>query len=189
MRITNSSPCGRQRARSTFLISSSRLGRRIRDRGRRSRRSAPGCGARARCRRLARRPATRTPRRETYEGRHGMPRTLLARPRLSRTSPRTNLVPPPTRSRPRAPPHRKERARAQGDSSAGGSATSSRRRFASSSSTTSGCGTPSAGRSSTAESASCSHARRSRRLFGNGIWCMISGLVGPSRTVEGHGMP
>ena len=47
-----------------------------------------------------------------------------------------------------------ERARAQGDSSAGGSATSSRRRFASSYSTTSGCEMTSAGRCSTAESAS-----------------------------------
>ena len=44
---------------------------------------------------------------------------------------------------------RKERAKAQGDSSAGGRATSSRRRFASSFSTTSGCGTTSAGRCST----------------------------------------
>ena len=51
-------------------------------------------------------------------------------------------------------PRRKERARAQGGSSAGGSATSSRKRFASSYSTTSGCGTTSAGRRSTAESAS-----------------------------------
>src|SRR5918999_1457104 len=53
-----------------------------------------------------------------------------------------------------ARPRRKGRERAQGDSSAGGSATSSRRRFVSSYSTTSGCGTTSAGRCSTAESAS-----------------------------------
>jgi hypothetical protein len=61
---------------------------------------------------------------------------------------------PPMRSRPHVLPRRKARARAQGDSSAAGSATSSRRRFASSYSTTSGCGTTSAGRCSTAESAS-----------------------------------
>src|SRR5207245_4316414 len=72
----------------------------------------------------------------------------------SHTSPRTSSVRPPMRSRPHVLPRRKERARAQGDSSAGGSATSSRRRFASSYSTTSGCGTTSAGRCSTAESAS-----------------------------------
>ena len=83
-----------------------------------------------------------------------MPRTLPARPRPSHTSPRTSSVRPPMRSRPHVLPRRKERARAQGDSSAGGSATSSRRRFASSYSTTSGCGTTSAGRCSTAESAS-----------------------------------
>src|SRR5713226_352015 len=82
-----------------------------------------------------------------------MPRTLPARRRSSHTSPRTSSVRPPMRSRPHVLHRRKERARAQGDSSAGGSATSSRRRFASSYSTTSGCGTTSAGRCSTAESA------------------------------------
>src|SRR3989442_15661003 len=51
-----------------------------------------------------------------------MPRTLPARPRPSHTSLRTSSVRPPTRSRPHVPPPRKERARAQGDSSAGGSA-------------------------------------------------------------------
>ena len=40
------------------------------------------------------------------------------------TSPRTNSVRPPMRSRPHVPPHGKARARAQGDSSAGGSVTS-----------------------------------------------------------------
>src|SRR5437870_4497692 len=82
-----------------------------------------------------------------------MPLTLPARPQPSHTSPRTSSVRPPMRSRPHVLHRRKERARAQGDSSAGGSATSSRRRFASSYSTTSGCGTTSAGRCSTAESA------------------------------------
>ena len=86
---------------------------------------------------------------ETCVGQHGMPRTLPARPRPSHTSPRTSSVRPPMRSRPHVLPRRKEKARAQGDSSAGGSATSSRRRFASSYSTTSGCGTTSAGRCST----------------------------------------
>src|SRR5512143_2512776 len=83
-----------------------------------------------------------------------MPRTPPARPPPWHTSPRTILVRPPMRSRPRGLPRVKERASAQGDSSADGSATSYRRRFASSYSTTSGCGTRSAGRCSTAESAS-----------------------------------
>ena len=87
----------------------------------------------------------------TCVGQHGMLRTLPARPRSSHTSPRTNSVRPPMRSRPHVLPRRKARVRAQGDSSAGGSATSSRRRFASSYLTTSGCGTTSAGRCSTAE--------------------------------------
>jgi hypothetical protein len=81
-------------------------------------------------------------------------RTLPARPRPSHTSQRTSSVRPPMRSRPHVPPRRKERARAQGDSSAGGSASSSERRSASSYSTTSGCGTTSAGRCSTARRAS-----------------------------------
>ncbi len=85
-------------------------------------------------------------------GQHGMPRTRPGRPRPSHTSPRTSSVRPPMRSRPHVLPRRKERARAQGESSAGGSASSSRRRFAISYSTTSGCGTTSAGRCSTAES-------------------------------------
>src|SRR5215813_1687907 len=88
---------------------------------------------------------------ETCVGRHGMPRTPLARPGPSRTSPRTNSARPPTRSRPHALARRKARARAQGGSSAGGSVTSSRRRFASSSLTTSGCATTSAGRCLTVE--------------------------------------
>ena len=71
-------------------------------------------------------------------GAHGMPRTLLARPGSSRTSPRTSSVRPPTRSRPHVLPRRKPRAKPQGDSSASGSATSSRRRSASSYLTTSG---------------------------------------------------
>jgi len=83
-----------------------------------------------------------------------MPRTPRARRRSSHASPRTSSARRPMRSRPHVLLRRKEGARAQGDSSAGGSATSSRRRFASSYSTTSGCGTISAGRRSTAESAS-----------------------------------
>ena len=74
--------------------------------------------------------------------------------RSSHTSRRTSSVRPPMRSRPHVPPRLKERTRAQGASSAGGSATSSRRRSASSYSTTSGCGTTSAGRCSTTNSAS-----------------------------------
>ena len=66
-----------------------------------------------------------------------MPRTLLARPGPSHTSPRTNSVRPPMRSRPHVLPRPKARARPQGDSSANGSVTSSRRRFASSCLTTS----------------------------------------------------
>src|SRR5438105_12704878 len=93
------------------------------------------------------------PREDACAGQPGMPHMLLARQQSSRTSPRTSWVRPPMRSRPHVLPRRKERARAQGGSSAGGSATSSRRRFASSYSTTSGCGTTSAGRCSTAESA------------------------------------
>lgn len=58
-------PCGRRRARSTSLTSSSRLSPRTRDRARRSSRPAPGCVPRSRCPRLARRPATQTPRPET----------------------------------------------------------------------------------------------------------------------------
>ena len=54
------------------------------------------------------------------------------------------------RSRPYAPPRRPARRTPGAGLSAGGSGTSSRRRFASSSSMTSGCGTRSAGRSSTA---------------------------------------
>src|SRR5215469_7729075 len=91
------------------------------------------------------------PRPETCVGQHGMLRTLLARPGPSRTSPRTNSVRPPMRSRPHVLARRKARGRAQGDSSAGGSATSSRRRFARSWLTTSGCGTTSAGRCLTAD--------------------------------------
>ena len=88
---------------------------------------------------------------ETCVGQHGMPRTLLARPGPSRTSPRTSSVRPPMRSRPHVLPRQKARAGPQGDSSASGSVTSSRRRFASSFLTTSGCGTTSAGRCLTAE--------------------------------------
>lgn len=83
-----------------------------------------------------------------------MPRMQPVRPAPCRTSPRTNLVPPPTRSRPHVLPHPEARARPQDDLSAGGSVTSSRRRFASSYSTTSGCGTTSAGQCLTAERAS-----------------------------------
>jgi len=50
-----------------------------------------------------------------------------------------------------APPCQQRGAQARGSASAGGSATNCRRRFARLSSTTSGCGTPSAGRCSTAE--------------------------------------
>src|SRR4051794_31017930 len=84
-----------------------------------------------------------------------MSRTPLARPGSSRTSPRTNSVRPPMRSRPHVPALRRARARATapGDSNAGGSVTSSRRRFANSYLTTSGCGTASAGRRLTAERA------------------------------------
>ena len=88
---------------------------------------------------------------ETFEGHHGMPRTLLARPGPSHTSPRTNSVRPPMRSRPHVLPRPKARARPQGDSSANGSVTSSRRRFANSYLTTSVCGTTSAGQRLTAE--------------------------------------
>src|ERR1022692_2214583 len=88
---------------------------------------------------------------ETCVGQHDMPRTLLARPGPSHTSPRTSSVRPPTRSRPHVLPRRRARARPQGDSNASGSATSSQRRFASSYLTTSGCGTTSAGRCLTAE--------------------------------------
>jgi hypothetical protein len=88
---------------------------------------------------------------EAFEGQHGMPRTLLARPGPSHTSPRTNSVRPPMRSRPHVLPRPKARARPQGDSSANGSVTSSRRRFASSYLTTSVCGTTSAGQRLTAE--------------------------------------
>src|SRR5947208_10138038 len=94
------------------------------------------------------------PREDACAGQPRRPHMLLARQQSSRTSPRTNWVRPPMRSRPHVLPPRKERARAQGGSSAGGSATRSRRRFASSYSTTSGCGTTSVGRCSTAESAS-----------------------------------
>jgi hypothetical protein len=51
---------------------------------------------------------------ETFEGQHGMPRTLLARPGPSHTSPRTNSVRPPMRSRPHVLPRPKARARPQG---------------------------------------------------------------------------
>jgi hypothetical protein len=40
-------------------------------------------------------------------GQHGMPRTLLARPGPSHTSPRTSSVRPPMRSRPHVLPRRK----------------------------------------------------------------------------------
>ena len=83
-----------------------------------------------------------------------MPRTLLARPGPSHTSPHTSSVRPPMRSRPHVLLRRKARARPQGDSSASGSVTSSRRRFASSCLTTSVCGTTSAGQRLTAERAS-----------------------------------
>ena len=88
-----------------------------------------------------------------FVGQHGMPGTLLARPGPSHTSPRTNLVRPPMRSRPRVLPRQRARAMLRGDSSANGSVTSSRRRFASSCSTTSGRGTTSAGLCLTAEQA------------------------------------
>jgi hypothetical protein len=106
------------------------------------------------------------PRPETCVGQHGMPRTLLARPGSSRTSPRTNSARPPMRSRPHALARRKARATAQGDASAGGSVTSSRRRFASSYLTTSGCGTTSAGRCLTAERASGAPAPPTTPLSG-----------------------
>ncbi len=75
---------------------------------------------------------------ETCVGLHGMPLTLRARPGPSRTSPRTNSVRPPTRSRPHVLRRRKARARPQDALSAGGSVTRSQRRFASSYLTTSG---------------------------------------------------
>src|SRR5580704_19037362 len=99
---------------------------------------------------------------ETCVEQRGMPRTLLARPGLSHTSPRTSSVRPPTRSRPHVLPRTKARARLLGDSSASGSATSSRRRFASSYVTTSGCGTTSAGRYLTAEQISSVSEKRTR---------------------------
>src|SRR5262249_4799031 len=101
--------------------------------------------------RLAPRAAMLWARPETSVGQHGMPRTLLARPGLLHTSPRTSSVRPPMRSRPHVLLRPKARAGPQGDSSAGGSAASARRRFASSYLTTSGCGTTFAGRCLTAE--------------------------------------
>ena len=68
IRITSSSPCGRQRARSTSLTSSSRRSLRTRDRVRRSSRPAPGCGRGHDDRRLARRAAMPWPRPETCGG-------------------------------------------------------------------------------------------------------------------------
>jgi hypothetical protein len=88
---------------------------------------------------------------ETFEGQHGMPRTLLARRGPSHTSPRTNSVRPPMRSRPHVLPSPKARARPQGDWSANGSVTNSRRPFASSCLTTSVCGMTSAGQRLTTE--------------------------------------
>ena len=78
---------------------------------------------------------------------------LLARPGPSRTSPRTNSVRRPMRSRPHGLPRPEARARPQGGWSANGSVTSSRRPFASSCLTTSVCGTTSAGQRLTAERA------------------------------------
>ena len=114
-------------------------------------------------------------------GRHAMPRTPPARRRSSHTSRRTSSVRPRMRSRPHVPPRRKERARAQGDSSAGGSATSSRRRSASSYSTTSGCGTTSAGRSSTAKCASGVQALPNKPL-GPVAYLRAESRVGKMRT-------
>ena len=91
----------------------------------------------------------RTPRPGTSPGRHAMPRSPRHRLRPSHTSPRMSSVPPHMRSRPHAPPRLREAVRPQRDASAGGSAASSRTRSASSYLTTSGCGTTSAGRSST----------------------------------------
>ncbi len=84
-------------------------------------------------------------------GQHGMPRTPLAKPGPSHTSPRISSGRPPMRSRPHVMPCRKERARSPEDSSANGSVTGSRRRFANSSLTIRGCGTTSAGQCLTAE--------------------------------------
>src|SRR5437870_2473443 len=112
-----------------------------------------------------------------------MPRTLPARPRPSHTSPRTSSVRPPIRSRPHVLPRRKERARAQGDSSAGGSATSSRRGFASLYSTTNGCATTSAGRCSTAEKAF--HCRNPRLLVL--AWLVVMRFHAAAGTY-GHGV-
>jgi hypothetical protein len=86
----------------------------------------------------------------------------------SHTSPRTNSVQLPMRSRPHVPPRQKARSRPQGDSSATGSVTSSRRRFASSCLTTRGCGTTSAGRCLTAERAW--GARPHPTSASNGFW-------------------
>lgn len=67
----------------------------------------------------------------------GTPRTPLARPRASHTSPPTNSAQLPMRSRPSVQPHRKTKASAQDDVSASGSESSFPTRFASSCSTTS----------------------------------------------------
>jgi hypothetical protein len=80
--------------------------------------------------------------------------TLRAKPGRWRTSPRTSLALPPTRSRPHVLPRWKARARPQGALSAGGSVTSFQSRFASSYLMPSGCGTKSAGQCLTAERAS-----------------------------------
>src|SRR5450755_3957046 len=96
---------------------------------------------------------------ETCEGLPGMLHTLRARLGPSRTSPRTSLVLPPTRSKPPVLPCQKATVRPQVDVSAGGSLTIFRRRFASLCLTISGCETKSAGRCLTAELA-CFMGRR-----------------------------
>src|SRR5664279_1819833 len=88
---------------------------------------------------------------EICAGPHGMPRTLLARPGPLRTSPRTNSVLLPMRSKPHVLPRLRVRVRPQGDLSAGGNVTNSRRQSVSSYLMTSGCGTTSVGQYLTAE--------------------------------------
>src|SRR5664279_2055852 len=88
---------------------------------------------------------------EICAGPHGMPRTLLARPGPLRTSPRTNSVLLPMRSKPHVLPRLRVTVRPQGDLSAGGNVTNSRRQSVSSYLMTSGCGTTSVGQYLTAE--------------------------------------
>ena len=155
IRITrSSSPCGRIDARSTSSTCSSRFGLRTRGRVRRLSRPAPGFAARSRCPRHAQRVAMgwQRPRRDlggaarraAYAAGECDAVAHVAAHELGAAT-------WPIKAARAASP--KERARAPGDSSAGGSATSSRKGFASSYSTIGDCGTTSAGRCSTADSA------------------------------------